>query len=545
MKYSIKRKLTVSFGLCVLMMLVIVGFNFVAIQRLENFFQKTLKRSADMVLATDAQHIGQDLDMVITDAALCGDLAKIERDWAAHKAANLAILQKMHSVADTSGEYAGMQVAEGAFNEIIRLFEQDMLPFIKQGTLSREAFDRLHHRLDQQLAVIDQALGKNKESMANENRMAERDCHAVLLETTEFGLAISLLGVFAALAVSALTTKRIVRPLAEVTSAVQEITKENYPAGLKYQADDEIGALINAFRDMSEQVKKRTSELQTTNAQLQREIGERTLAEEEVFRLNAELEQRVKARTTELIEANHQLNQVVAAQQAAESVIRTSQEQLRHLTTHQQSVREEERTRISREVHDELGQGLTALKMDVSWLGKRLRKDQTVLSEKTGAMMALIDTIIKSVQRIAAQLRPGMLDDLGLEVALEWELKEFQKRTGIACEFICVPSGMAVDLERSTAIFRIFQEALTNIARHAQATRVAIHLEEKDGTLTLIVQDNGQGISVQSIACPDSLGLLGIRERVRLLGGEVDINGHPNAGTIVRVTIPLAKKEEE
>lgn len=545
MKYSLKHKLTAGFGLCVLLMIIIVGFNFVALRKLERYYQKAAKRSADMILATEAQHIGQNLDLIITDAAICEDIAKIERDWPARKLANLAILQQMRSAADTAGEHAGMREAEAAFAEIVRIFEEEMLPLIKRKGMNREAFEALHPRIEKSIAVIDQALRKNKESMAAENREATQNYHTVQIGTTEFGLAISLLGVLAALAVSALTTRRILLPLAETTGAAREIMKGNYLVGPKYRSDDEIGALTEAFRDMADQVQRRTIELQASNDQLQREIGERTLAEEEIFRLNAELEERVKERTAELVGANAQLNQVIAAQQEAERVIRSSQAELRKLTTHQQSVREKERTRISREIHDELGQGLTALKMDVSWLGKRLRKDQSELSEKTGSMLSLIEMIIKSVQRIAAQLRPGMLDDLGLQEALEWELKEFQKRTGIATEFTCVPAGMTVDLERSTAIFRIFQEALTNIARHAQASRVAVHLEEKGGTLIFEVRDNGRGIATQEMSHRDSLGLLGIRERVRLLEGQVAIDSPPGAGTVVRVTIPLAKKEEE
>lgn len=545
MKYSIKHKLAASFGLCVLMMMAIVVFNFAALQKLEKHYQRTAKRSADMILATDAQHIGQDLDMVITDAVIHRNIAKIEEDWAARKLASREILQRMGSVADTPEEHAGMREAESAFAGIVRIFEEEMLPLIKQGGVERGPLAILDLRIHKQITVIDQALGKNKASMAAENRAAESDYRAVQAGSTQFGLAIALLGVLAALVVSALTTRRIVQPLVEITNAAQEIKKEKYPDDLRFQSNDEIGALTAAFCDMADQVKRRTIELQTSNAQLQREIGERTAAEEEVFRLNAELELRVNKRTSELVGANEQLQQVITAQQEAEKVIRSSQEELRKLTTHQQSVREEERTRISREIHDELGQGLTALKMDASWLGKRLRKDQTVLSEKTGSMLSLIEMIIKSVQRIAAQLRPGMLDDLGLEEALEWELKEFQNRTAITTEFTCVPAGMSVDLERSTAIFRIFQEALTNIARHAQASRVAVHLEENGGALIFQVRDNGRGIAAQEMSHRDSLGLLGIRERVRLLDGQVEIDSPPGAGTVVHVTIPLAEKEEE
>ena len=251
-----------------------------------------------------------------------------------------------------------------------------------------------------------------------------------------------------------------------------------------------------------------------------------------------QLEQRVDTRTGELVKANRELRQMVAAYRRAEEELKSSREQLRNLSAGLQSLLEEERARISREIHDELGQSLTALKFDLSSVGSRMGPDQTVLVEKTKSMMKLVDSTINTVRKISRDLRPGLLDDLGLAAAIAWQAKEFRIRTGIPCNVAIAPENMAVDSERSTAIFRILQEALTNIVRHAVATKVEANLEDRDGMLTLEVRDNGRGITQEQASGSKSLGLIGIRERVRRLGGEVLINGSPYEGTVIRVTIP-------
>jgi len=223
----------------------------------------------------------------------------------------------------------------------------------------------------------------------------------------------------------------------------------------------------------------------------------------------------------------------------ADEELRSSQEQLRNLATYLQSAREQERTSIAREIHDELAQALTALKMDISWLGKKLPKDQKILLEKAKAMTKLTDTTIKTVKRISTELRPGLLDDLGLEAAIEWQVGEFQDRTGITCELIIDPEDIILDRDRSTTIFRIFQETLTNIARHAKAKRVTVSLKEKADELVLKVIDNGKGITEKQISDPKSFGLIGIRERVHPWGGEVKISGIPDKGTTVEVRMPI------
>ena len=219
--------------------------------------------------------------------------------------------------------------------------------------------------------------------------------------------------------------------------------------------------------------------------------------------------------------------------------LRESEEKLRRLAAHLISVREEERAHIAREIHDELGQVLTGLKMEVGWLAKRL-KDKDLI-EKTDSMGKLIDSTVQTVRKIATGLRPEMLDDMGIIAAVGWQAKEFQKRTGIRCR-VKLPPEAKFDIDVSTTLFRIFQEILTNVARHSRATRVEIELVVGDDRIALDVSDNGVGISEGDMSGKKSLGLLGMHERALLFGGEVRISGTPNHGTRVSVTIPLKGK---
>jgi signal transduction histidine kinase len=219
--------------------------------------------------------------------------------------------------------------------------------------------------------------------------------------------------------------------------------------------------------------------------------------------------------------------------------LRESEDKLRRLAAHLISIREEERAHIAREIHDELGQVLTGLKMEVTWLAKRL-KDQPLI-EKTDSMCALIDSSVQTVRKIATGLRPEMLDDMGLVAAVGWQAKEFQKRTGIRCR-LKLPAETKFDIDISTTMFRIFQEILTNIARHARATRVDIDLALNESAVLLDVVDNGVGIQDTELTGKKSLGLLGMQERALLFGGDVRITGSPGHGTRVSVHIPLSRK---
>lgn len=256
--------------------------------------------------------------------------------------------------------------------------------------------------------------------------------------------------------------------------------------------------------------------------------------------LIAELEARLVQLAGQLLVANARLAREIADRKRTEDEFRRSTDQLRELSARLQSVREEERTHIARVIHDELGQTLTGLKMDVAWLQRHLDRQQPALLEKTQAMSDLIDTTIQTVRRISSELRPGILDDLGLVATIEWQLQEFQTRSGIQGKLISALEEATLDADGATAAFRIFQEILTNVARHAQATQVEVTLEESASFLTLQVQDNGRGMTESEIHSPKSIGLLGMQERARLRAGEVQFQATPGKGTTVTVRLPLS-----
>jgi signal transduction histidine kinase len=222
--------------------------------------------------------------------------------------------------------------------------------------------------------------------------------------------------------------------------------------------------------------------------------------------------------------------------------LKHSREQLRKLAAHQNEVREQERIRIARELHDQFGQCLTILKMDLSWLRRQTPVDMTPVHLKIGAMSGVIDEALKNLHAVTAELRPVILDDFGLTAAIEWQIEEFCNRSGIDCRL--ENGGYEPNLPRevATALFRIFQETITNIMRHAQADRVVVRLEEHDRELMLQVQDNGRGITEAEINDPKAFGLLGIRERLYPWNGRVAIEGRPGQGTCVTAYLPMPSK---
>ena len=229
---------------------------------------------------------------------------------------------------------------------------------------------------------------------------------------------------------------------------------------------------------------------------------------------------------------------ITERKQAEEKLKRTSK-LLRELATHLQSVREEERTMIAQEIHDELGQVLTALKIQVSLLANKLNKNQEPLKEKIKSLSDMIDASVESVQKISSKLRPGILDELGLIAAIEWQAEEFEKLTSIKCSLVLPKEEMKLEKNKSTAIFRIFQEALTNIARHSQATKAAISLLIHQSNIYLEILDNGKGITLEQIKDFKSLGIHGMEERAMVFGGQVYFEGVAGKGTIVKVEIPV------
>jgi PAS domain S-box-containing protein len=272
---------------------------------------------------------------------------------------------------------------------------------------------------------------------------------------------------------------------------------------------------------------------------LTRDMTELRAREAVLEEAKEKLELRVEQRGAVLAKVNLELRQEIAESQRIEGELRKSLEQLRALAARIQLVREEERTLVAREMHDELGQACTAIKMDLAWIGRKTTKRQAQVRAKVGSAIQLVDKMISTVRRIASELRPRTLDDLGLTAALEWQAQEFEKRTGIRCVVDLPQEELALDSGGSTAIFRIFQESLTNVARHAQATRVEARLERQGDQLIFQVHDNGRGFDAEQAKERRSLGFVGMQERALLLNGALKIEGILGSGTTMTLRIPL------
>jgi signal transduction histidine kinase len=249
-------------------------------------------------------------------------------------------------------------------------------------------------------------------------------------------------------------------------------------------------------------------------------------------------------RSHELKVSNHELQNRIDEREEAERQLSTSKEQLRALSAHLQTIREEERTRISREVHDDLGQLLAAMAIDLSWIERNLSatngsvpKDS--LMKKVRSVIDLTEMTSETVRRIATELRDGLLDDFGLVAAIERQTQDFEERTGIECDLVMNLNGTELDQAFASAGYHIFQEAMTNIALHANASVVSIVVEEDGGHFVLQIEDNGIGVTAEELTSTNSLGVVGMRERAVMLGGEVEIKSVNGKGTRVTARIPI------
>lgn len=222
-----------------------------------------------------------------------------------------------------------------------------------------------------------------------------------------------------------------------------------------------------------------------------------------------------------------------------EENLKQSSEALRELNRHIEEVRENERIKISLNLHDDLGQKLTALKMDISWLKARIGVQSPLVENKLTGIIGSIDDTVATVQNISADLWPGMLYDLGLKTAVEWQLERFTKNTGIKGTFQISPPELQVNDRLSIILYRIIQESLTNVSRHSKAKRVWISIESDKNNLWLTVRDNGIGIEKDKLSDPKSFGLMGLKERARAYGGELNITGKKGVGTSIHVVIPM------
>lgn len=225
----------------------------------------------------------------------------------------------------------------------------------------------------------------------------------------------------------------------------------------------------------------------------------------------------------------------------AQQGLERARQELRSLSARLESIREEERIRLAREIHDDLGQCLTGLKMDVAWLKKHLGRNPETpqISQRLTMMQGLMDETVNWVRRIAGDLRPAMLDDIGLLAAIEWETSEFQNRSGIACHLTARPPAVHLTPEAATVVFRIFKEMLTNVARHAKARHIEIRLSQTATAFSLSVCDDGCGFARETLHAGRSLGVLGMSERAASMGGKFTLHSQPNQGTMAQVSLPL------
>ncbi|MDD5233777.1 MAG: PAS domain S-box protein [Syntrophales bacterium] len=296
----------------------------------------------------------------------------------------------------------------------------------------------------------------------------------------------------------------------------------DYPLQLKHRKGQIMPVLYNAsvYRDEQGRIKGVFAAA--------RDITRLKRAEEALQRAYGELEQKVEERTRELMQS--------------EAKLRKAHSDLKKVMNRLEDIREEERTAIARELHDELGQVLAGFRMDLSWLLKRLPPDRIELIRKTEFMKGYIDPAIELIRRISSELRPGILDDLGLVATVEWQLQVLRNRTGMECEFDSHIDESGLDGKLKTVLFRIVQESITNIIRHSGATLLRINLVQYDGHLNLTVADNGKGISPQDLRKKSSTGIRGMRERLAAYDGEVNIRGKRGEGTVIDITIPFKNR---
>lgn len=231
----------------------------------------------------------------------------------------------------------------------------------------------------------------------------------------------------------------------------------------------------------------------------------------------------------------------ITERKIAEEKLKRNAKLLRELAAHLQSIREEERKSIAREIHDEFGQTLTVLKIKLTLLNKKIPEELSSLKIPLNDAIKMIDTTVETVQKISSKLRPDILDELGLIPAIEWQVSDFEKLSGIKCSVVLPDADLLIDKDRATALFRILQEALTNIARHSEADKVQISLYVQSSKIILEIKDNGKGISNEQIKDVKSLGIHGMEERVLIFGGSFSIEGYSGKGTSIKIEIPFER----
>jgi len=383
------------------------------------------------------------------------------------------------------------------------------------------------------------------------------------------GFTASLMVLVILLSANILQRRKAARALTDSESRYRAIVEDQTEFVVRFTPDFRLTFANHAFLDFV-----KLAETELVGSELRRLVPERRMAEiearlaaltpdqpifedEQAIRLDHRETRWIKWTARAIYDANDALTefQVVGAditeQKETQNALGASREQFRCLAMFQQEALEDDRARISREIHDELGQNLTALKMGLSMLRRIIPDIGRAAADRLASLNRMIEDTIRSVQRISQELRPTQLDDFGLIPAMEWHASEFLAGSGIRVAFDHGPGDQGgLDREQATAVYRVYQEALTNVVRHARASKVRIGLESKEDWFIMEIEDDGIGIPRQAVDCPSSFGLIGMRERVRSLGGRMTISGTPREGTRISVEIPIreagpkAAKEE-
>ncbi len=330
----------------------------------------------------------------------------------------------------------------------------------------------------------------------------------------------------------------------DITEQVEQEERKNRKLR---ELQDQIHSKSVESRALEEKIYDSTRELSEQRERLDKLMDSARKYEQRLRhseQSNEDLEGQIADQTRQLDEHNRQLELEIIEQAQIENDLRDSQQRLKTLGAHMTTIREQERATMAREIHDELGQLLTAIKMDVSWFESHAGQDaDDKFKKRIEETRQLIDNTISSVQRLVAQLRPSILDDLGVLEAINWQAKEFEKRSGVRCMIDIDRDHIDLPGEVGTALFRIFQECLTNIARHAEATRADISVSCLEDHIMLKVHDNGIGIAEANLKASNSFGLMGMKERAEMFGGTIQIQGIQGRGTQVKVTLPLNREK--
>ncbi|MDQ3664988.1 MAG: HAMP domain-containing protein [Acidobacteriota bacterium] len=491
----------------------VVGQNF---ERMDNILDRRIQANINRQRSGGSRKVEQSLDLEADIAEIGIWLATYQRThkaehkeliWTNEREFRETLRRFKNNPQLSVKERQSTGDLENIFNETIAGV-QGILTIEERMQEDRRRFTELQTQIDDLLDEEIQSLALRDLSVPAQE--ADREMVSVVSRAR----ILMPLFFLSAIAVAFFLIRSVIEPVRQLMRGTEAISRGDLHYRIVPTGRDELAELAEQFNQMVIQLKATTVSkalLEASAGKLQETVGD--------------------------------LRREIAERERAEGQLRNSREQLRALSAHLQSVREEERTRLAREIHDELGQLLTGMIIDLSWLEEKLSAANGAtpspsLVAKVRSLLQLADTTVDTVRRIATELRTGLLDDFGLMAAVEWQTQEFQSRTGIKCDLVINLDGTDLDSTYSAAVFRIFQEALTNVARHAEASSVSIVLEKNEGQLILQVEDNGKGVTEEVLANTLSLGVVGMRERALILGGEVEIRGVRGKGTRVTARIP-------